>query len=303
MSVHPVLPPLLLAALGGVVLVTRIAVLPRVRSGGRVAVWRWCAITAAAVLLLVAALRPTFGDEGRDAVRVAGDRDPNVFVLLDRSAEMGVRDADGRTRMAAARDDVAALIDRYPDARFAVIEFTSRPSVLWPLSADVWSLRPVLSAVTADAGADVAQGNVGAAGNVLRYQLISAQQQFPRAANLVYYLGAGAPGSQAPQRQFDLPEGAVDGGAVLGYGIAAADRLRAVAGQIGVPYVNRTDPEPLVDVLPADPAAAAGAGPAVGAPRIEIYWAPAGIAAVLILVELCLVLRELRRSTDTVVPT
>ena len=69
-------------------------------------------------------------------VRVAGDGDPNVFLVVDRSADMRVEDlAGGRVRMAGARDDIAALIDRYPDARFAVIAFASRPSLDWPLSA------------------------------------------------------------------------------------------------------------------------------------------------------------------------
>ncbi|AKS31391.1 hypothetical protein [Mycolicibacterium goodii] len=292
MNLHPVLPALALAAVAAAVLAARAAVLGRAR--GRAARWRWAGITAAALLLLIAALRPTFGDDGQQAVRAAGDREPNVFVVVDRSPDMG-------PHMAGVRADIATLIDRHPEARFAVIGFTSRPTLSWPLSADTWSLRPVVEALDVDLGTDVEQANVGAAGNMLRYQLISAQQQFPRAANLVYYLGAGAPESQAPQRDFDLPEDAVDGGAVVGYGAAGAQRLRAVAGQIGVPYVGRTAP---LAELPADDAGeAAASAPPAGASRVEIYWAPAGIAAVLVLIELYLVLRELRRNTETVVPT
>lgn len=296
MNVHPVLPLWALAVVAAAVLAARIAVLRRAhtQAPGRTARWRWGGITAAAFLLLIAALRPTFGDDGQEAVRSAGDREPNVFVLVDRSAGMG-------PHLAAARDDITELIDRHPDARFALIGFTSRPTLTWPLSADTWSLRPMVAALGVDAGADAAQQNVGAAGNVLRYQLISAQQQFPRAANLVYYLGAGAVGSEAPQREFDLPEGAVDGGAVLGYGTAGTERLRAVADQIGVPFVGRTAPQP--DVLPDDIREPSTSAPAIGAARIEIYWAPAGVAALLVLVELYLVLRELRRTTETVVPS
>ncbi|MBU8829079.1 hypothetical protein [Mycolicibacterium goodii] len=290
MSVHPVVPVLVLAVAAAGVLAVRIAMLRHVR--GRAARLRWGGITAAALLLVIAALRPTFGDADQEAVRAAGDREPNVFVLVDRSPGMG-------PHIAAARADIAELIGRHPDARFAVIGFTSRPTLTWPLSADTWSLRPVVAGLDIDAAADPAQQNVGAAGNVLRYQLISAQQQFPRAANLVYYLGAGAVDSQAPQREFELPEGAVDGGAVLGYD--GAERLRAVADQIGVPYVSRT--APLGEVLPDDTSTAATSTPAIGAGRVEIYWAPAGVAALLVLIELYLVLRELRRNTETVVPS
>ncbi|MDT5187364.1 MAG: Ca-activated chloride channel, partial [Mycobacterium sp.] len=206
------------------------------------------------------------------------------------------------------------LIDRYPDARFAVISFASRPSLDWPLSADTWSLRPVTSAMTPYASAPdaVVQTNVGAAGNVLRYQIIGARQQFPRAQNLVFYLGAGAAETQVPQRQFELPEGAVDGGAVLGYGSAdggpipgtdvarsAIDEqaLRGVADQIGVPYVPREGTTPLAGVL-KDQGTVIGPPPPVAAPagRTELYWAPAIGAAILVLIELYLVLLEFRRT-------
>ena len=149
---------------------------------------------------------------------------------------------------------------------------------------------------------------------MLRYQLIGATQQYPRARTLVFYLGAGAPESEQPPRDFNLPDGAVDGGAVLGYGTAdggpipgtdvarsAVDEpdLRAIADQIGVPYV---------------PAQRCRVGRLRGADRprrgrsrgrhrsprtrreTELYWAPALLAAVLILVELYLVLREFRRT-------
>ena len=100
---------------------------------------------------------------------------------------------------------------------------------------------------------------------MLRYQLISAVQQYPRATTLVFYLGAGAPESRLPAREFDPPADSVDGGAVLGYGTAAGGpipgtdiersavddaALRAVADQLGVPYVARSDGAPLAAVLP-----------------------------------------------------
>jgi Ca-activated chloride channel family protein len=317
MNLAPVLPPLLLAAVAVAIVVARVAALRRLTAGGRTraGLWRWCGPSLAALLLLVAAARPVIGSDEQGTVRVAGDAAPNVFLVVDRSADMRVEDlGGGRERMAGARDDIAALIDRYPDARFAVIAFASRPSLDWPLSADTWSLRPVMSAVAPYASAPdaVLQTNVGAAGNVLRYQLIGARQLYPRARNLVFYFGAGAGESQAPQRQFDLPEDSVDGGAVLGYGtteggpIPGTDvsgstinepALRAVADQIGVPYVPHDDATPLAGV-PVDQGTSTGPPPIAAAPagRTELYWAPAIGAAILILIELYMVLREFRRT-------
>jgi len=301
-SLHPVIPSALLAILAVTIVMARVIVLRRMTKAERTtrALWRWGALTAAALLLVLAAARPVLGAD-QDSTRVADPNAPNVFLLLDRSADMEVRDAGGdRSRMAAAREDVAAVIDRYPGARFAVIGFASRASLDWPLTPDAWSLRPVMSAVMPYASTpdDAQLANAAAAGNLLRYQLISAVQQYPLAQNLVFYFGAGARESRSPQGQFNLPDSAVDGGAVLGYGAAEAideQRLRTVGEQIGVPYLHRDDVSPLDAALPAvDPStlAATVAPPA----RTESYWLFAVGAAALLLGELYLVLREFRRT-------
>jgi Ca-activated chloride channel homolog len=316
MTFEPVLPPLVLAAIAAAIVVARIVALQRMPSAARtrVALFRWGGLSLAALLLTVAAVRPVVEPGADGATRVA-DRDaPNVFLVVDRSPDMLVADdREGRPRTALAQEDVAALIDRYPGARFAVISFAARPTLDWPLSADTWSLRPLASTLEpypATPGS-MANTNAGAAGNMLRYQLIGARQQYPRAKTLVYYFGAGAAEAQTPPREFNVPDAAVDGGAVLGYGTAdggpvpgtdvarsAIDEqsLRDVAEQIGVPYVARSDAGPL-DV-PGD-ATAAAPGPAARvdtASRIEVYWLPAALAAVLLLVELYVVLREFRRT-------
>lgn len=319
MTFQPALAPLVLIAVVVIVVVARIAALRRLPPAGRtrVALWRWAGLTGAILLLVVAAARPVLERGDESATRVA-DRDaPNVFLVVDRSPDMRVTDqADGASRMSLARNDVGALIDRYPGARVAVISFAARPALDWPLSVDTWSLRPVTSTLVPYASAPdaVSQTNAGAAGNMLRYQLIGAVQQYPRAKNLVFYLGAGAAESEVPPRDFNLPEGAVDGGAVLGYGTAAGGpipgtavtrspldepALRGVADQIGVPYLTRNGAEPLASVLPDDAAEVGASRPPSAtdsAGRTELYWAPALLAAALVLVELYFVLREFRRT-------
>ncbi len=315
MTLHPVLPPLLLAAAAVLVGAQVLALRPWRMSGrNRPMLWRWLFVTTAALLLVIAATRVVFTGDDDSAPRSAGDTEPNVFLVVDRSPDMAVEDIDGRSRMDVARDDLQALIDRYPRARFAVIGFASAPSLDWPLSADTWSLRPMLDTITPYAYSPdaVPQTNAGAASTVLRYQLISAVQQYPRAATLVFYLGAGAPESRLPAREFVPPEGSVDGGAVLGYGTSAGGpipgtdiarstvddtTLRAVADQLGVPFIARS-----AGALPTTelPEAAGGDEPttavATARGQTETYWLPALGAAVLILIELYFVLRDFRRS-------
>jgi Ca-activated chloride channel homolog len=316
MTAHPVLPPLLMAVVAVLLVAVQAVALRRWRASGRsrAALWRWLGVTSAALLLVVAATRVVMTADDESTIRSAGALEPSVFLLIDRSPDMAVRDLDGRTRMELARDDIQALIDRYPRARFAVIGFASGPSLEWPLSADTWSLGPVIDTVAPYAyGSDaVTQTNAGAASTVLRYQLISAVQQYPRAMTLVFYLGAGARESRLPAREFDPPAGSVDGGAVLGYGTNAGGpipgtdierssvddtTLRAVADQLAVPYVARSADTPLGAALPADDVASEPTtAVATAGGQTETYWLPALVAAILILIELYFVLRDFRRS-------
>jgi hypothetical protein len=143
------------------------------------------------------------------------------------------------------------------------------------------------------------QVNAAAAANVLRYQLIAAGQQYPDSDSLVYYFGSGAGGSRAPQGEFDLTPGSVDGGAVFGYGAGRNEPgLLRVAQQLGLPYVHRQAGEAVAESdlgggTPANegPTAATGV-----AERTELYWVFTLLAAVLLLFEIYLTVREFRRT-------
>lgn len=291
MSVQPALPPVLLAILALAIAGVAGAAWYRRRTtgGSRNSLWRLAGLTLAALLLVVAAVRPVIGESSRTLPAGAADGEPNVYLVIDRSPTMAP----------AVRSDVAAVLDRYPNARIAVITFAATPSLDWPLSQDNWALRPVLAALRPYAATPdtVDRTNVAAASNLLRYQLISARQQFPRAENLVFYYGAGVSGPDSPPREFALADDSVDGGAVFGYGTTAAGRaaLRSVADRIGVPHVDRTAGA----AAPLDGADAPPGGappPTTSADVTETYWIPALLAAALILIEVFFVLRDIRRT-------
>lgn len=293
MTFQPLLPWPILAVVAGALALARLVALRQVllSAGRRRArtVLRWSGVTLAVLLVIAAAARPGLRDDNPRGGTTAAGAHLNVFLVVDRSV-----DSDA---IAGMRDDMAALIKRYPAARYALVAFASRAALNWPLSEDVWSLRPTIAALDSyrggpNAGLDV---DAGAANTVLRYQLLQATQQYPGSRNIVLYFGSGAPGSRAPQGDFTI--GAVDGGAVLGYGRADAideAELRKVAGQLAVPYVHRESGQPFQPDLPDRPDGAGMRAEDVG--RIELYWLPALIAAVLLLTEIYLSVREFRRG-------
>lgn len=299
MTFDPVLPWPILAVVAGALLFARLVALRQVlianvhRPRRARAALRWAGVTLTVLLLLLAVTRPALRDDRtrRDTTPAAG-ADLNVFLVVDRSAGVADPDGDaGAARIGPIRDDVAAVLKQYPGARYALVGFVSRASLDWPLSADVWSLQPTVAALAPqDARADA---NAGAADNVLRYQLIQATQQYPGSRNVVLYFGSGAPGSRQPQGDFNLLGGSVAGGAVLGYGSGDAidePKLHRIAAQLGVPYERREAGRPFHPALPA------AADRAEAVDRTELYWLPALVAAVLLLAEIYLSIRQFRRG-------
>jgi hypothetical protein len=212
----------------------------------------------------------------------------NVFFVVDRSADSPVPEM---------RADLAALIDQYPDARFALISFATRATLDWPVSEDVSGLRSVVSGLSSYAPATPEQAlqiNAFAARDVLRAGAEAATAQYPGSRNLVFYLGTGDPESLVSRGSFEMP---TDGGAVLGYGNTDGPRLQEIADQFGVPYAFRPPGQPLADVAPTVQAADGGSGESLQVPeRQELYWAFTWLAAALILVEIALTLREYHKN-------
>lgn len=307
MTFQPVLAWPLLLAVAVVLIGFRLLSLHRLRSGSHCArppLWRWCAVTSAVLLMLVAAARPGVGAADATTTSTGAERgNLNVFYVVDRSSAGAVTDyADGKARIDGVRSDIATLTARYPGARFALITFTSRPSLDWPLSADSWSFGPQTTALRADETAQSrTQVDAAAAANVLRYQLIAAGQQYPGSQNIVFYFGFGAPGSQAPQGEFDLAPHLVDGGTVFGYGATDGpqamneNQLRRVAEQLGIGYVNRIDAEPLPPTASPQGRTESAQNSAIVV-RTQLYWLFALAACPLLLVEVYLSVRDLRRS-------
>lgn len=294
MTFQPIIAVAVLIAIAVALTAVRMTALYRVlvRTGTgryRRVVLRWSALTAAGLLLVLAAARPGLpraDDNARDSNKpaAAGAANVNVFFVVDRSVDGRVQDhTDATSRMAGIRSDIAALIGQYPRARFAVISFASHARLDWPLSDDVWSLTPWIQGLSTytDVPQDAMFGvNVGAANDVLRTKLTEATQAHRDSKNLVFYFGEGAGGSRAPQTGFDVPREGIAGGAVLGYGTSAGGpipqgftngtllymwdqqnnraatsglnelSLKAIAAELGVPYFHR-DNSPITPVVPA----------------------------------------------------
>lgn len=259
----------------------------------------------------------------------------NVFFVVDRSVDSRVQDyADDATRMSGIRNDIQSLINEYPQARFSLISFSSTASVDWPLSEDVWSLDSVVSGLspyTRVTPGAVFEVDPAAPAQLLRDKLASAREQFPGSKNVVFYFSPGASETHVSAGRFDIAGDDISGGAVLGYGTndggliptrwangtllylldpatgqpvvstLGENTLQTVADDLGIPYVHREAGDAIGVIIPAvDPGESAEDPTTLQASssafRVELYWVATLLAALLLLGEIVLTIREYRRT-------
>nr|WP_281363355.1 VWA domain-containing protein [Nocardioides perillae] len=255
-----------------------------------------------------------------------------MLVVLDRTTSMAATDGPGgRTRLEAARADLAVLTERLEGARFGLVVWGREVEEVVPATTD---RAAFLDAVARTAPEDPRAGTGSTVDRPLpevTALLRRAARQYPERGSLVLLLSDGEDTTGRPAgtaARSWRPAGALsDGGAVLGYGTRAgatmpradlpgappvvdprsgapalsrADpaTLRRVASQLEVPYVGRgpsAGPAALRDLALRLPEPEAVVTRAVPTPT-DPAWALAGLAALLGLAELRRWARDLHET-------
>lgn len=279
----------------------------------------WLLRALMVVLLVLIALRPGLGE---DQVAPSRTADLEVIVVLDRTTSMSALDwGAGEPRLDGVRSDLAELVGGLPTGRFTVISFGRRVRTELPSTQDETVIADVVDVL----GREEAFAGLGSRLDrplaTVSALLARVKAQSPRRPRLVVLMGDGENTDPEPQASFASLAPLVDAGLVLGYGTEGGSRmpsdeekqgggwvqdprggdavsrideanLRAVADQLGVPYLHRTAPGGLDEIAAdwadrfqePDPAYDGADVPVAH----ELYW-------ILALALLALVLVDLRR--------
>lgn len=227
------------------------------------------------LLLVLMALRPGWGTVAAD------DRpsDLEVLVFVDRTTSMSALDWDGdRPRLTGVREDVTALMEALPAARFTLTTFGKDVRTELPSTRDVKLIDDTLSLLPREEVFAGAGSLVDRPLDFMHEMLTELQEEQPERRRVVVLMTDGENTADGAQRSFAVLEPLVDAGVVLGYGtedgglmpldekVAEAgwvvdpatgqpalsrpdeDNLRTVAREIGVPYLHRTEPGDLEDL-------------------------------------------------------
>ncbi len=269
----------------------------------RVTHWR---LTTAVLLLALAALRP--GLPGGDEVQTTA-ANLNVYFVVDTTSSMVAEDHGAeRPRLVGVRDDVDAIAEALPGARFSIVTFDNSTRVRLPLTTDTNALAAAVETLMPEPP-EYSQGTSVTEADVrLRALLEQAAARHPERGRIVFYLGDGEHTAAAPPAPFTVPRQLVQGGAVLGYGTTEGGRmpatisrygaaggyikdpgtgedalsrldediLRSLATQLGVPYLHRAAGAPVDETLVAVDVERFGTSEELEQARlrgrIELYW-------------------------------
>lgn len=212
---------------------------------------------AIALTFVIILLRPGVGQA--DVATQLNDVD--VLVVVDRTRSMAALDyAGSKPRIEGVRNDLSALADELPGARFAMLGFGAEARLVLPFTTDVAAFRSAVETLDLERPR---QGDGSRADRPVAETvqvLERAEEQRPERRRVVVYLGDGedttAGGSDSDFG--DVAEHVV-GGAVLGYGtedgakMPAADDLSLDAGYVedpesGESAVSRADLDHLREI-------------------------------------------------------
>lgn len=187
-------------------------------------------LTAAAVLLAVAALRPALPGASADAMAT----NLNVYFVVDTTSSMVAEDYGGqRPRLEGVRSDVLAIAAALPGARYGIVTFDADARVRLPLTTDTTALEAAVETLAPEPSEFSHGSSVSEANERLAALLETADQRHPDRGRIVFYMGDGEQTATGEPAPFTLAPGLVQGGAVLGYGTSQGGRMKGTLSRYG----------------------------------------------------------------------
>lgn len=213
-----------------------------------------------------------------------------MFFVVDRTGSMAAEDYNGsEARLVGVQNDLIALTEEMPAARYTIIGFDSQATQQLPMTTDARAVQTWAETVSQEITNYSAGSSIDRPLEELTRSLNSAAERNPGNVRLVFMLsdGENTEGSSSDGAGFESfaeLEPLVDGGAVLGYGTAEGgnmrsydgtsdtgygteapyitddtgnpavssideDSLRTLADQLGVEYTHRIEPNSVADLV------------------------------------------------------
>jgi Ca-activated chloride channel family protein len=227
MTFTPILNPLLVLPVLGLMLALCLWQLVRQRRAGVARTWAARALLV--LLVAVVAFRPAIGG-GAPASTAEGGLE--VYFVVDTTSSMVAEDygPNDAPRLSGVRSDISAIAQELTGAEFALITFDSTALQRMPLTSDLTALRSAVTVMTQEVTGFSSGSSIDAPRDLLDQVLTEAAEVKPERPRVVYYFGDGEQTAESEPGSFDQLATDVDGGAVLGYGTAEGGRMLSFDG-------------------------------------------------------------------------
>ncbi len=182
-----------------------------------------------------------------------------MYFVVDRTGSMAAEDYDGdQARLVGVQQDMVALTQAMPAARYSILAFDSQTTSQLPLTTDSRAVRAWADTVTQEITAYSAGSAIDRPLAALSETLAAAAERNPENVRLVFLFsdGENTDGSDSQAgggfESFAGLEPLVDGGAVLGYGTPDGGNMRSYDGSSGTgfgsdaPYITDDTGQPAV---------------------------------------------------------
>ena len=189
-----------------------------------------------------------------------------VYLVVDRTGSMAAEDwaggpgNGGGTRLDGVRQDLTAIRDAFPSARFSIIALDTSAARELPLTSDLDAVTSWINSLQQEQTVRSSGSSLERALPQLSQDLRASSENSPEAARLVYVLSDGEPtddGAAASEAgaaglSWNQLGSMVDGGAVLGYGTPDGGQMREF--EVGQTPDPGADPKYIMDKSTGQPA-------------------------------------------------
>lgn len=184
----------------------------------------WPLVRRVAILLAFVAvlLRPGIGEQDVPT-QVA---DVEVLLVVDRTRSMAALDGrGGEPRILGAQEDLVALTEALPGARFGMITFGTQARLELPFTTDATTVVAAVETLRLEGEYAGSGSRADTPLALMTAVLERSAEQYPDRRRFVVFVGDGENTAEGEQASFAELGDLVEGGAVLGYGTEAGARM------------------------------------------------------------------------------
>lgn len=184
---------------------------------------QWLARVAMVALLGFMMFRPSISG----GTSQGGLTNLDVMYVVDTTSSMAAEDWNGKsTRLTGVKKDIEGLTTALAGARFSIISFDSKASLVLPFTTDATAVTTQANTLNQEITYYAVGSKIDTPIDLVKTQLELDKKAKPERSRIVVYFGDGEQTAGGTPKSFDSVRKFADAGLVFGYGTAQGARMK-----------------------------------------------------------------------------